>query len=141
MPRLLCLCLLSLALGCGSAGPPDDRRSRDTVEREDVQRRSLSRVEDMLRGQIAGVEVYETGSGLGIRIRGRSSFRETAPLFVIDGLPLEHGADGVTTGINPADVESIRVLKNVSDTAIYGSRGANGVVVITTVRPPPRSAP
>ena len=134
--RFLSVALCFLVVGCGSSGPPADHDDPDTVGREDTQRRSLSRVEDMLRGQIAGVEVYETPSGLGIRIRGRNSFGESPPLFVIDGLPLEQGAAGVTTGINPNDVESIRVLKNVADTAIYGSRGANGVILITTRRPP-----
>ena len=133
---LLCLGLCVLALGCGSSGAPADRHGPDTVEADDTERRNVHRVEDMLRGQVAGVEVYDTPSGLGIRIRGGNSFGASSPLFVIDGLPLEQGAEGVTTGLNPNDIESIRVLKNVADTALYGSRGANGVILITTRRPP-----
>ena len=91
----------------------------------------------MLRGQIAGVEVRQGPNGLVVRVRQAGGFLTTTePLFVIDGLPIAPGADGALDGINPRDVASIQVLKNVSDTALYGARGANGVVLITTVRPP-----
>jgi TonB-dependent SusC/RagA subfamily outer membrane receptor len=84
------------------------------------------------------VDVDETPNGLVIRIRGVNTFAGKAdPLFVIDGLPLEPGIDGALTGINPQDIASIRVLKNASETAAYGVRGANGVILITTKRPPP----
>ncbi len=130
--------LAFLLAGCGSSGRAGaEDRDPNTVEARDLAGREAHRVEEMLRGQIAGVEVYETPSGLAIRIRGGTGFRESPPLFVIDGLPLRQTADGALEGLNPADIESIRVLKNVSETAAYGSRGANGVVLITTIRPPP----
>ncbi|MEM9997424.1 MAG: TonB-dependent receptor plug domain-containing protein [Bacteroidota bacterium] len=108
------------------------------VEGDDLDRRALDNIEEMLRGQVAGVTVRYTGRGLVIRIRGTNTFLGTQdPLFIVDGLPIELGADGALVGLNPRDVATIEVLKNVADTAFYGVRGANGVVLITTRRPPP----
>jgi len=86
-----------------------------------------------LQGRAAGVDVVQPGSKPGagpqIRIRGRRSFNATNdPLYVVDGIPLSGGIDD----INPADITSIEVLKDASATAIYGARGANGVVIVTT---------
>lgn len=130
----------SLVLGCGSNREARTDREANLISEADIERRDLRRIEDMLRGQVAGVEVYQTGSGLGVRIRGGGGFGESQPLYVIDGLPIQQGADGALVGLNPNDVASIRVLKNVSETAAYGSRGANGVILITTVRPPQPSS-
>ena len=143
MPRLALAVLCALAAGCGTSAP-DGTRDRDpnTVQAEDLAGRDVQRVEEMLRGQVAGVTVRQGPTGLIIRIRGGGTTGGSAlgttddPLFVIDGLPIELGASGALDGINPRDVESIRVLKNASDTALYGARGANGVILITTVRPP-----
>ena len=146
MLRALTALALSLILaGCWSSEPVasgDRDRDPNTVQASDTQSRDIRRVEQMLRGQIAGVSVRQGPNGMIIRIRGNREesligTKANAPLFVIDGLPIEVGADGALDGINPRDVESIRVLKNASDTAMYGSRGAGGVILITTVRPPP----
>ncbi len=88
-----------------------------------------------LQGRAAGVDVVQAGSKPGsapqIRIRGRRSFNATNdPLFVVDGIPLAGGIDD----INPQDITSMEVLKDASSTAIYGARGANGVVLVTTNR-------
>ena len=142
--------LLAAALvagaGCGSAGAAAGRdHDPDTVDADDTSR-SARRVEEMLRGQVAGVSVQQGPDGrLAIRIRGSQNSglvgTTNDPLFVIDGLPIELGAGGALDGLNPRDIQSIRVLKNAADTALYGARGANGVVLITTVRPPPRPGP
>ncbi|WP_420455968.1 TonB-dependent receptor plug domain-containing protein [Rubrivirga sp.] len=126
-----------IATGCGSGNGVREASDPNVLEGEDLQRRDLQRIEDMLRGQMAGVQVREVGGDLVIRIRGAESFGQSNadPLFVIDGLPIPLGTDGALQGLNPRDVQSIRVLKNASDTAMYGSRGANGVVLITTIRP------
>lgn len=145
MSRLLAFALLVFVIsGCGSSSTThQSNRDRDpnTVQAEDVEGGDLKRVEDMLRGQIAGVTVRQGPSGLIIRIRGASESNlvgtPSDPLFVIDGLPIQLGANGALEGINPRDIASIRILKNVSETALYGARGANGVVLITTFRPPP----
>lgn len=137
---LAALCVL--AAGCASSRTHTDDRDRDpnTVEAGDLEGRYIARVEEMLRGQVAGVEVRNGPTGMVIRIRGASSiYASSDPLFVIDGLPVQLGADGALVGINPRDVETIRVLKNASETAVYGVRGANGVILITTRRPPPPS--
>ena len=142
------LVLLAVLLGgCySSGGASAPHRDLDTVTAKDMDGRHIRRVEEMLRGQIAGVRVQQGPNGqLAIRIRGSNTSglvgTTSDPLFVVDGLPIELGAGGALDGLNPRDVESIRVLKNASDTALYGSRGANGVVLITTVRPPPRTRP
>lgn len=134
--RSVCLLLLLIATGCGPGSGVLDSDDPNLIQGDDVERRDLARIEDMLRGQVAGVRVESVGGILAIRIRGTSTFGNTDPLFVIDGLPLAPSGDGALTGLNPRDVASIRVLKNASDTALYGSRGANGVILITTVRPP-----
>ena len=98
-------------------------------------------VQDQLAGKIAGVNVTSgggtPGGGATIRIRGGSSLNASNdPLIVIDGVPMDNsGVKGLANGlamVNPADVESFNVLKDASATAIYGSRGSNGVIIITT---------
>lgn len=97
-------------------------------------------VEQAMQGRMPGVQVQQTsgqpGAGISIRVRGVSSIAGgNEPLYVIDGLPQFNddvrGVNGLAT-INPSDIESIEVLKDASATAIYGSRGANGVVMVTT---------
>ena len=76
------------------------------------------------------------GGGISVHIRGqRSILSDNEPLFVIDGIPQRSGSGGNLTDIDPRDVKSIEVLKDASATSIYGSRGANGVILITTRRP------
>lgn len=132
-----------LVAGCGLAGcgTGDGARERDDpnlIRGDDVERRDLRRVEEMLRGQVAGVHVEERNGALAIRIRGGDTpgLGTNDPLFVIDGVPIQPGVGGALDGIAPYDIESIRVLKSAAETAAYGARGANGVVLITTVRPP-----
>ncbi|PAP75429.1 TonB-dependent receptor plug domain-containing protein [Rubrivirga marina] len=137
--RHVVLALVALVIaGCGPGNGVRDRSDPNVVEGEDIERRSLQRIEQMLRGQVAGVQVEQRGGSLVIRIRGAETFgiSNADPLFVVDGYPIPLGADGALDGLNPRDVESIRVLKNASETAIYGARGANGVILITTLRPP-----
>ncbi|MCD8165955.1 MAG: SusC/RagA family TonB-linked outer membrane protein [Bacteroides sp.] len=110
----------------------------------------LSSVDKALQGVSPGVQVTQTsgqpGGGVSIRVRGGSSIEGSSePLYVIDGFPVTAGSSssaGVVSGatinplstINPSDIESIDILKDASATAIYGSRGANGVIIITTKR-------
>lgn len=134
---LLALSLVMLA-GCGPGNGVRQADDPSVIEGDDIQRRDLQRVEAMLRGQVAGVHVVQVGRSWTVQIRGTNTIMgSTDPLFIIDGYPIPQGTPGALDGINPRDVESIRVLKNAVDTAVYGSRGANGVVLITTVRPPP----
>ncbi len=103
----------------------------DGDEAQDVQPTTLA---DMLRGKVAGVQVTEVAGGIQVRIRGsRSLMGGNDPLFVVDDMAIQ-APDGILYHINPRDVESISVLKDASATAIYGSRGANGVILIKTKR-------
>jgi len=91
-------------------------------------------LDQMLAGKISGVTVTPlAGGGIAVRMMGPTSFGSggEGPLFIVDGTPVET-AGGNLPWINPRDVESITALKNPSDLAIYGVRGANGVIVIKT---------
>jgi TonB-dependent SusC/RagA subfamily outer membrane receptor len=93
------------------------------------------RVEELLQGRVAGVQVIRLANG-GYRVRIRGAAGEGEPLFVVDGMPVHALYPGAAlNGINPADVVRIDVLKDAGSTAIYGSRGAHGVILITTRRP------
>lgn len=105
-----------------------------TVPVEETQRqRNATNLADLVEGNVAGVHVSPApGGGLRIRIRGINSFNgNTDPLYVIDGVPVQPGPNGVLSSVNPRDVKSITVLKGAS-AAIYGSRGGNGVIVVKT---------
>lgn len=109
-----------------------------SVSAKEIAELPVTNARQALQGRAAGVDVTQAGSKPGagpqIRIRGRRSFNASNdPLFVVDGIPLSGGIDD----INPNDIASMEVLKDASSTAIYGSRGANGVVIITTKRGTP----
>ena len=98
-------------------------------------------IEQLLMGRFPGVAVSRApNGGISVRIRGTTSFlSNNEPLYVLDGVPIELGPSGSLTWINPYDLASIEVLKNGSETALYGMRGANGVIIITTKRPTVRA--
>jgi len=138
-------------IGYGTTTVKDATGAVSTVTAEDFNGGVIASPEQLIQGKAAGVQITQTsgepGAGIAIRIRGTSSVRSNNnPLFVVDGIPLSDGgtAGGVDVGgggasarnplnfLNPNDIESMTVLKDASATAIYGSRGANGVVIITT---------
>ncbi len=107
--------------------------SASTVKSEKIAERTVSNVTNAMAGQVAGVQITQSsgqpGSDANIRIRGIGSMSASNnPLYVVDGVPY----DGSISAINPADIESMTVLKDAAANAIYGARGANGVVLITT---------
>ncbi len=123
-----------VVVGYGSMQKKDLTGSVSQVQSEDLQDLAVTRVDQALSGKLAGVQVLsvsgEPGAAPQIRVRGVGSISAgTQPLYVIDGFPGDNLAM-----INPNDIASIDVLKDASATAIYGSRGANGVVIITTKR-------
>jgi len=132
--------LLVVATGCASKGGsvPNTQTTdaRQGVTAQDAQRTPTESVEKMLEGRFPGVVVQRSPEGgLMIRISGASSvYGSNAPLYVIDGVPVEPGPSGDLVGLNPYDIQSIRVLKDPANTAMYGVRGANGVIVIKTKR-------
>ena len=123
-----------VVLGYGTAKRKDVTGSVGKVAMEDFAKAPVKSFDDALAGRVAGVQVSSTdgqpGDMSNIVIRGAGSItQDNSPLYVIDGFTLENGN---ANSISPDDIESIDVLKDASATAIYGARGANGVIVITT---------
>jgi len=102
-----------------------------TVSSAEITESPVLRTEQALQGRIAGVQVAQNsgspGSALTVRVRGTGTINNSDPLYIVDGIPV----DGIDF-LNPNDIETINVLKDAASAAIYGSRGANGVVLITT---------
>ena len=122
-----------VVVGYGSARKGDLTGSITSVNSESFANQPVRKISDVLQGRSAGVEVTTTsgmpGSSAKIRVRGTTSINKSSdPLYVVDGIISTSGLDG----INPQDIESLQVLKDASSTAIYGSRGANGVILVTT---------
>jgi TonB-linked SusC/RagA family outer membrane protein len=141
-----------VVVGYGTQRKSDLTGAIASVKVEEIVARQSSTVDGLLTGRVAGVQVIQNGTpggGISVRIRGASSLRgNNEPLYVVDGIIISSAgedvafaeSDGQSTqesqnglnGINPRDIESMEVLKDASATAIYGSRGANGVILITT---------
>ena len=121
-----------VAIGYGSMRRSDLTGSISSISKDALSERAITSLEDAMRGKAAGMQIVQNdgapGSDYTIRIRGASSVNaSSAPIFVIDGVICEDASS-----LNPGDVASIEILKDASSTAIYGSRGANGVIMITT---------
>lgn len=142
-----------VVVGYGTVRKSDLTGAVSSVRVEDNVSRQTNTIDQLLQGRAAGVQVTQNGgtpgSGISVRIRGTNSLRgNNEPLYVIDGVIISSAGEDVApaggvgnsgqetqnglNGINPRDIETIEVLKDASATAIYGSRGANGVVLITT---------
>ena len=142
-----------VVVGYGTVRKSDLTGAVSSVEVSENEAREFATVDQLLQGRAAGVQVTQNagspGSGVSVRIRGTNSLRgNNEPLYVIDGIIISSAGEDVNpaggignsgqevqnglNGLNPRDIESIEVLKDASATAIYGSRGANGVVLITT---------
>ncbi|MGY8919670.1 MAG: SusC/RagA family TonB-linked outer membrane protein [Flavobacteriales bacterium] len=130
-----------VVIGYGSVKKEDLTGAADLVTSEDFNQGPILSPQQLIAGKIAGVSVTSSsgspGDGQSIRIRGLGSLSLTnSPLIVLDGLPLNDGGVGGSRNplnmVSPNDIESMVVLKDASATAIYGSRGANGVILITT---------
>ena len=137
---------LALSTACQSAQRTETESSapprRDDVTAEDIERSPGQPIEELLKDRVAGVTVTQGQGGLVVRIRGVSSFYgNNEPLYVLDDVPITPGPGGVLRGISPYDIESINVLKDPADTALYGVRGANGVILIKTKRPMKKKTP
>ncbi|WP_335964943.1 SusC/RagA family TonB-linked outer membrane protein [Galbibacter sp. PAP.153] len=141
-----------IVIGYGTTTKEDATGAVAVVGSEDFNQGVIASPEQLIQGKTAGVQITQTsgepGAGVQVRIRGTASVRSNNnPLFVVDGVPLagnNTAADGADLGagtssaknplnfLNPNDIESMTVLKDASATAIYGSRAANGVILITT---------
>jgi TonB-linked SusC/RagA family outer membrane protein len=121
--------------GYGSQQRRDVTGAIGTVANEEITQNHSPNAIESIKGKIPGVDIvstgYKPGDGVRVRIRGQRSIKASNdPLYVLDGIPMAGGVGD----LNPTDIESIEVLKDASATAIYGSRGANGVVLVTSRR-------
>jgi TonB-linked SusC/RagA family outer membrane protein len=130
-----------VAIGYGTRSSRDVAGSVEAVSAEEFNTGRVVSPEQLIQGKVAGVQVVTTGEpggGTNLRIRGGTSVNASSePLFVVDGIPLPAGG-GLSAGrnpfnfLNPQDIASVTVLKDAASTAIYGSRGSNGVILIET---------
>jgi TonB-linked SusC/RagA family outer membrane protein len=136
-----------VVVGYGEMKRSDISSAQTTIKSEDIQKSVNTTIEQAIQGRAAGVYVTQNtgqpGGGISVNIRGINSINGTnEPLYVIDGVQMQpantgYGATSSSNplaGLNPADIESMEILQGPSATAIYGSRGTNGVVLITTKR-------
>jgi len=135
--------IAGLVAGCARSNrqaqpnPQPNPESGIALTSSDVERVAPGQpIEQILMDRFPGVEVASRpGGGVTMRIRGAASFYANSdPLLVVDGVTVDAGSNGLTW-LNPHDIASITVLKNPAETAIYGVRGANGVIVVKTKRP------
>jgi TonB-dependent SusC/RagA subfamily outer membrane receptor len=138
------LALAALLAGCSHAGPPAPESSAPATQEGTLQGGATSTqirqspnepIEQQLQARSPGVVIGHAPDGsLTVRIRGGSSSLSgnNAPLYIRDGVPFAPSTDGGLSGLNPYDIQSIRVLKDATDITMYGVRGANGVIVIKT---------
>lgn len=122
-----------VVVGYGTVKKSDLTGSVSTVGKRSFESQPVKSVSQILQGRTPGVEVTTSsgmpGAGARVRVRGTTSINKSSdPLYVIDGIISTSGLDG----LNPQDIQSMEVLKDASSTAIYGSRGANGVILVTT---------
>lgn len=139
----------TVVIGYGAMKKSDLTGAVSQLRGEDLTKGGAIDIAHGMQGKIAGVQVQQSdgapGGGMSIVIRGTNSYSTSSqPLYIVDGVPMETGgtpSNGITSteqssnplaSLNPHDIESVEVLKDASATAIYGSRGANGVVLITT---------
>jgi TonB-dependent SusC/RagA subfamily outer membrane receptor len=113
----------------------DEKRysNQNSIGKEKLDQTNAASIQQKLQGQAAGVQIGNDNSPGGnamVRIHGIGSINANSPLYVVDGVPLQ----GNMNVINPNDVESVKVLKDPAETAMYGVRGANGVILITTIQ-------
>ena len=125
----------NVQVGYGSQDKRDVTAAVSSASGEKMRSNSPRTVADMLVGRFPGVEVRQLANGTtSIRIRGSRSFRSTEePLIVVDGIPQTSGGTALMD-LSPRDVQSIEVLKDAAATSVFGSRGANGVILISTRR-------
>lgn len=136
-----------VVIGYGNAKRANLTAAQTTVSAKDIEKTINTTIEQAIQGRAAGVYVTQNsgqpGGGISVNIRGISSLGRTQPLYVVDGVQIQSSEDvsfgsssssNPLAGINPADIDDIQILQGPSATAIYGSRGTNGVIIVTTKR-------
>ena len=142
----LAVVVVAAATGCAHRGTPASAPTPEPADRQPnvvtadaIANSGGQSIEQLLANRVAGVQLGHTADGtLTVRIRGANNWNsDNEPLYVIDDVPITPGPGGALSGINPYDIESIKVLKDAVSTTMYGARGANGVIVIKTKKPKP----
>lgn len=137
--------LFGLGVACAGGPKRGDREAPAPAKASDgttvtstEMERAGEPLETALLGRVSGAWIVRTpDGGIAIRLRGASTIEgSTEPLYVIDGIPIEPGPNGSLVGINPNDIGKIEVLTDAASVSMYGVRGSNGVILITTKRPP-----
>jgi TonB-dependent SusC/RagA subfamily outer membrane receptor len=144
-PIATLIVIVGVGSGCVHHAPADpsaqpevaSKRTRDMVTSETIANSAGQPIEKILADRVAGVRLGRAPDGsLTVQIRGASSLNSDGqPLYVIDGVAITPGPGGSLSGINPYDIASIEVLKDAASITMYGSRGANGVIVIKMKKP------
>ncbi|HEU0063575.1 MAG TPA: TonB-dependent receptor plug domain-containing protein, partial [Flavisolibacter sp.] len=136
-----------VVVGYGRSRRANLTTAQTSVSAADIDKTVNTTIEQAIQGRSAGVYITQNsgqpGGGMSVNIRGISSLNATQPLYVIDGIQIQGTADvsagsssssNPLSGLNPSDIDDIQILQGPSATAIYGSRGTNGVIIITTKR-------
>lgn len=122
-----------VVIGYGTVRKSDLTGAVSSVKADDIRKITSHNPAQALQGKVTGVQVTTTsgapGAGIAVRIRGVGTFNNSSPIYVVDGVILDD-----ISFLNAGDIQSMEVLKDASATAIYGSRGSNGVILITTAR-------
>ena len=131
----LCASVLMVLAGCAGTRQEPAGELAGTA---DDSAKKIESADKIFQTTVPGLSVTRTSDGrIAVQlIQGPTSFYSSnTPLYLIDEVPIQPGPGGVLVGVNPHDIESIKVLKDPADTALYGVRGANGVILITTKKP------
>ena len=130
--------IAALVLGCSHRAPASNEgrpapeilptASHDSMTSDELARQNANSLDQFLVGRFPGVIVRRVGNGVSVQVRGGGE----QPLYIVDGVQVRVGTDGALSWLRPEDIESIRVLKDPSELALYGSRGGSGVVIIRT---------
>lgn len=138
LPRPFPLLAAALLSACAPSSPPETEpspvASSGTVTSQQINQSPNESVEEQIMKRSPGVRVARNSDGaITVRIRGGSSLMgNNEPLYMVDGSPFSPGPNGALTGLNPHDIDTIKVLKDPAELTMYGVRGANGVIVIRT---------
>lgn len=132
--------LFTVVTACAPANPRGTAQPNTGLTAEDIEKNPNEPIEKQLQAKTPGLSITRGDDGsIAVQIRGNHSFVGTdAPLYVLDGMPFEPGPGGLLNGIDPYTIESIKVFKG-TEAVLYGIRGMNGVIAITTKKPEKRN--